>query len=64
MAHGFSVGYFNSRPREGGDVIEIMAVLDGAISIHAPAKGATSAASAITAGGTISIHAPAKGATD
>ena len=34
-----------------------------AISIHAPAKGATSKSQIISDDGNISIHAPAKGAT-
>ena len=36
---------------------------EGVISIHAPAKGATSLSSSFSSSLSISIHAPAKGAT-
>ncbi len=55
--------YFNPRPREGSDCdIEIeFSILK--ISIHAPAKGATTRPAGLIAVIKISIHAPAKGAT-
>ena len=37
---------------------------DTYVSIHAPAKGATAKAAAVSAAISVSIHAPAKGATD
>ena len=55
---------FNSRPREGGDHIGQQSRTDQfAISIHAPAKGATGFQSSRITIQKISIHAPAKGAT-
>ena len=54
---------FNPRSREGSDVKMLMSAVEGTISIHAPAKGATTACRAIIAVARISIHAPAKGAT-
>ena len=55
---------FNPRPREGGDRHR-GAMRIAVVSIHAPARGATSSASDNTrrAGCNVSIHAPAKGAT-
>ena len=56
--------HFNPRSREGSDAITAQELprLDG-ISIHAPAKGATSLVLKGTQRKIISIHAPAKGAT-
>ena len=62
----YPFGYFNPRSREGSDArVTRRGRVGGAISIHAPAKGATTNTSH-TNGTTrhISIHAPAKGATD
>ena len=55
---------FDPRPREGGDEM-IAAPLPETpgVSIHAPAKGATSRATISTSWTCVSIHAPAKGAT-
>ena len=58
-----SVFDFNPRSREGSDCPEMIAILDGEISIHAPAKGATSSVISKSMLSAISIHAPAKGAT-
>ena len=58
------IGYFNPRPREGGDFAgDIAALVVARISIHAPARGATRMYAAIRAARQISIHAPARGAT-
>ena len=56
--------HFNPRSREGSDV-DLLAVVGhvAAISIHAPAKGATASFATSLASSMISIHAPAKGAT-
>ena len=55
---------FNPRSREGSDYICLyMLLYQHKISIHAPAKGATMAASTPLNTDGISIHAPAKGAT-
>ncbi len=55
---------FNPRPREGGDdlVREDLAKLE-IVSIHAPAKGATTARPVSVRFAKVSIHAPAKEAT-
>ena len=57
-------GSFNPRPRAGGDVrVHRRRQLD-AVSIHAPARGATAASHRHRrAGASVSIHAPARGAT-
>ena len=64
ILHTISIKYFNPRSREGSDaaftVGECVLV---AISIHAPAKGATPARGGKPHERNISIHAPAKGAT-
>ena len=54
---------FNPRSREGSDQPSVDAKLSYAISIHAPAKGATRMYSSPSRWTGISIHAPAKGAT-
>ncbi len=55
---------FNPRTREGCDmVVCVPPQLDELISIHAPARGATQPAFALTEKVNISIHAPARGAT-
>ncbi len=61
----YPFGYFNPRSREGSDIPPHFHLIHCSISIHAPAKGATTNTSH-TNGTTrhISIHAPAKGATD
>ena len=60
----FSICYFNPRSREGSDMICPRSVSRCTpISIHAPAKGATSTMSRRLEFSPISIHAPAKGAT-
>ena len=56
--------YFNPRSREGSDPRVLRTRRHRpAISIHAPAKGATSSAGTDNEAQGISIHAPAKGAT-
>ena len=56
--------YFNPRSREGSDIpVARSSVPDDTISIHAPARGATSDRSQTEKVGNISIHAPARGAT-
>ena len=54
---------FNPRTRKGCDNIMQDHRLALSISIHAPAKGATSPAKSVNSSLVISIHAPAKGAT-
>ncbi len=55
---------FNPRPRVGGDErFEVQFVWYAAVSIHAPAWGATRAALEESMAGVVSIHAPAWGAT-
>ena len=55
---------FNPRSREGSDdALGVASFLLGLISIHAPAKGATSELPPLFGNILISIHAPAKGAT-
>ena len=58
--------YFNPRSREGSDWESAHKITQGqAISIHAPAKGATARKiQSLEAKIVISIHAPAKGATE
>ena len=55
--------YFNPRSREGSDAFFCSSFMVCNISIHAPAKGATSDISICWHRIIISIHAPAKGAT-
>ncbi len=54
---------FDPRPRTRGDDANLNGADRIAVSIHAPARGATQGASAIRAGVGVSIHAPARGAT-
>ena len=54
---------FNSRPSARGDVRVLVAAIIGAISIHAPPRGATFLLSVVRPSSTISIHAPPRGAT-
>ena len=54
---------FNPRSREGSDEFTQWQTGESVISIHAPAKGATSNNKNIFDDTPISIHAPAKGAT-
>ncbi len=54
---------FNPRSREGSDEYSAGKMCGDDISIHAPAKGATSVHFPIGSEYPISIHAPAKGAT-
>ena len=50
-------------PRRERHSSKMITSMSGAISIHAPAKGATSSKMITSMSGAISIHAPAKGAT-
>ncbi|WP_425498229.1 hypothetical protein [Paracoccus amoyensis] len=54
---------FEPRPREGGDIDAFRDDLVIEVSIHAPAKGATTPPRYWRRWGMVSIHAPAKGAT-
>ena len=54
---------FNPRAREGRDNTNVNVYSNGTVSIHAPARGATSSPILICAGLYVSIHAPARGAT-
>jgi len=55
---------FNPRPRAGGDYTPDMAfVSEYYVSIHAPARGATTAIAYDSVYAVVSIHAPARGAT-
>ena len=55
--------YFNPRSREGSDAPQGHCCARSAISIHAPARGATSDTIVFEMSEIISIHAPARGAT-
>ena len=56
--------HFNPRSREGSDMLAHSATFAIiCISIHAPAKGATTISTDMNEDLVISIHAPAKGAT-
>ena len=55
---------FNSRSREGSDVIVDFLIGEESVSIHAPVKGATTLGSIYRESKGVSIHAPVKGATD
>ena len=54
---------FNPRAREGRDFANILASHVCEVSIHAPARGATTHQPHIAAYQHVSIHAPARGAT-
>ena len=54
---------FNPRSRTGSDQIDQAYQLPNLISIHAPARGATSSGYVRLRRSLISIHAPARGAT-
>ena len=54
---------FNPRAREGRDLRYFIDFRDTGVSIHAPARGATSSVSLLINPGIVSIHAPARGAT-
>ena len=54
---------FNSRARKGRDPIRLQYSPTLGVSIHAPARGATSAFRRRLRGEQVSIHAPARGAT-
>ena len=61
--HGYV--YFNPRSRTGSDFeTQINETATKAISIHAPARGATVMDKEFIQLFDISIHAPARGATD
>ena len=59
----YTILNFNPRSREGSDFIDILLCRATHISIHAPAKGATTLGNIFLTHIIISIHAPAKGAT-
>ena len=54
---------FNSRSREGSDVVSKFRRVNTRVSIHAPARGATSHLLLGAVLDEVSIHAPARGAT-
>ena len=54
---------FNPRARAGRDVHDLMLQQSYAVSIHAPARGATPIQDGIFPSRAVSIHAPARGAT-
>ena len=54
---------FNPRTREGCDHSRFCGYLNFAVSIHAPARGATPRLEVEIKGHGVSIHAPARGAT-
>ena len=62
-AYFFEDRHFNPRSRTGSDMRIDDASRSSTISIHAPARGATTHWRLSNAAGTISIHAPARGAT-
>ena len=58
------LGGFNSRSREGSDLLYLLYMYTRArVSIHAPVKGATTICPLGALILTVSIHAPVKGAT-
>ena len=59
----YSTCNFNPRSHEGSDEIFSVVISDGAISIHAPTRGATRKAADDLDTLMISIHAPTRGAT-
>ena len=62
--HSIRIIHFNPRSREGSDIVcSIKLSKSLIISIHAPARGATSKTSSRVRDNFISIHAPARGAT-
>ena len=60
---GWGKRRFNPRSREGSDVARILNRLLVAVSIHAPARGATYVLNREKRAVFVSIHAPARGAT-
>ena len=54
---------FNPRSRTGSDPVEDLVSDTQIVSIHAPARGATSSFDNEASKGPVSIHAPARGAT-
>ena len=54
---------FNPRPRAGGDLTDVDMQRILAVSIHAPARGATELILRPSVDDKVSIHAPARGAT-
>ena len=54
---------FNPRPCARGDAVDLLVRHRREVSIHAPARGATPAASPSPQRALVSIHAPARGAT-
>ena len=58
-----SILCFNSRSREGSDLISRREVVAPKVSIHAPVKGATGMYKGENVTREVSIHAPVKGAT-
>jgi len=54
---------FNPRAREGRDLYPLHEHVDDAVSIHAPARGATTYQGFYPFARGVSIHAPARGAT-
>ena len=62
-AVGAGAGSFNPRAREGRDLSRDAQCRRCAVSIHAPARGATIFRGGSAADSRLSIHAPARGAT-
>ncbi len=58
-----AISNFNPRSREGSDLEAELGISIWAISIHAPARGATVVPETCQKLERISIHAPARGAT-
>ena len=54
---------FNSRTREGCDLVRVFSVDASVVSIHAPGRGATVLSSEVSQADKVSIHAPGRGAT-
>ena len=61
--HTTKIIRFNSRSREGSDVVSKFRRVNTRVSIHAPARGATSHLLLGAVLDEVSIHAPARGAT-
>ena len=62
--YNLSIACFNPRSRTGSDMFFGSYVVDGVVSIHAPARGATPGLRHWYFKWWVSIHAPARGATN
>ncbi|SMP64740.1 hypothetical protein SAMN06296020_1123 [Anoxynatronum buryatiense] len=63
VKHGFADWFQSTLPHGERPMINTLAKLKAEVSIHAPARGATTAAAILFPPRAVSIHAPARGAT-